>query len=764
MRSCDAPATPVRERWAKTRGGQSARQRSSSLGSRPTTSSSGPGSSSGSSEAPVAAAPEAVASASFALTALAGPVHAAPSFSVAAVAKATTDAETPDASHHNSDEDLIWGDFRRRSRSWGKKENQPNQWQTGLEDLYELASPLLDPNVTLSYPEQRYILHNVAHRLKSPAWDWNGPGTPLKSAIDAGQAELVHVMVQAGINPNEPDSHGVSPLHGAVFSGRVDVCHILLEGQAKVDARDRHGQTPLFFAPTIQLCRLLCDSRADISAVNFNGQSALHFAARAGLRDVLHWFLERCSKSVAELRDVYGATASDYLMLSCPDAVRQGSASHSPSHFRAGRRRTPERRFQSQSLTPRMSTAIGSPSRCMSPCLLDACGARSLSRGRGSPPPMPAVVEEDADDTGSWSEGAESHERDDACPSPATKESWGCAGEAPDCYSASPRSKTPRRRRVPGAKAAQRRTSSHERHAVCNRRGGGVPAARKTATKTPLLEASPAKVARGRTRQQGHARTTSCGANASATTTATTTSSSGQKRQVVSSAPKLAVASTAPPPVLHPSTVLVPGRPATDAANKAPVRGMCLDELARAAGGSMTVVPKGPEGRALRGGGGGRAAAESAAASSATLIPKAHCFATASAADKPERFNMSPGNASFDWAPEVVGKHGISVEYDALGQFSSGSVAAVPHLVENFPNRRNLDDASCIGLDVDEKESASRRDGCGENDCAHPHNDGDSAASRCASEQWEDPHRLAAKSLQETPQLVEDSELPEECW
>jgi len=103
---------------------------------------------------------------------------------------------------------------------------------------------------------------------------------------------------------------------------------------------------------------------------------------------------------------------------------------------------------------------------------------------------------------------------------------------------------------------------------------------------------------------------------------------------------------------------------------------------------------------------------------------------------------MSPGNVSFDWAPEVVGKHGISVEYDALGQFSSGSAEAaamllhaegvLPQLVENFPNRhqespRNPDDVGHIGLDVDEKEYAN-------------------------------------ESLQETPQIVEDSELPEECW
>jgi len=138
----------------------------------------------------------------------------------------------------------ICGKYQAREKL-AKGPGAPNLCWTG--DLYELCRPLLDPDVTLNHSEQQYALRAVTQRMKAPPWDWNGPDKPLKSAVDAGAVELVFVMLQAGMDPDEADKKGVTALHDAVFAGRMDVCRILLEGCAKVDPRDRHGQTPLFF-------------------------------------------------------------------------------------------------------------------------------------------------------------------------------------------------------------------------------------------------------------------------------------------------------------------------------------------------------------------------------------------------------------------------------------------------------------------------------------------------------------------------------------
>lgn len=233
----------------------------------------------------------------------------------------------------------------------GGAEARSNCW---TEDLYELSSPLLDNDMKLNHSQKQYALRAVAQRLKTPPWDWKGPGTALKSAVDAQCSELVYVMLQGGMNPDEADSRGVTSLHSASFLGRADICRLLLDGEANANVLDRHGQSPLFFAPNTQVCRLLAGFNADINLVNNNGQSALHFAARAGLRDVLQWFTERSSKSMIDLKDVYGVTAAQYMVLSCPEvadeALTPGSHCFTNPAMRPGRiighHRLPEPRWE----------------------------------------------------------------------------------------------------------------------------------------------------------------------------------------------------------------------------------------------------------------------------------------------------------------------------------------------------------------------------------------------------------------------------------
>lgn len=214
------------------------------------------------------------------------------------------------------------------------------------DDLWDLCSPLMDPDVTMNHSEQQYALRAVRQHLKAGLWDWKGPARPLSSAAKAGCADLVFVMLECGMSPDEADVRGSTPLHAATFAGRADICNILLEGKANVNSLERHGQTPLFFAGTLEVCSLLCESQADPTVVNSKSQTALHLAGRAGLRDVVEFLFKRCSKNVQNLKDTFGATAQHYLTISDPQPPEEVKVSTKRLGV-AGRAKS-ERRWRSR--------------------------------------------------------------------------------------------------------------------------------------------------------------------------------------------------------------------------------------------------------------------------------------------------------------------------------------------------------------------------------------------------------------------------------
>eukprot|EP00927_Polykrikos_kofoidii_P065543 TRINITY_DN61283_c0_g1_i1.p1 TRINITY_DN61283_c0_g1~~TRINITY_DN61283_c0_g1_i1.p1 ORF type:complete len:740 (+),score=109.20 TRINITY_DN61283_c0_g1_i1:322-2220(+) len=180
-------------------------------------------------------------------------------------------------------------------------------------DLYELFQVVLDTDKPLSV--QQDGLRQIQQLLRDspePPNSWSGSGTPLSTVVKANRIDITRLFLRARADPNDQDDKGVSALHLATFDGNVDMCRTLLLSHAEVDVCDRHGQTPLFFAPTKDMCKLLLESRADVSKMNRRKQTALHVIGRAGLSDVLMWLTSRVSKSLVDLRDVYGATAWSY--------------------------------------------------------------------------------------------------------------------------------------------------------------------------------------------------------------------------------------------------------------------------------------------------------------------------------------------------------------------------------------------------------------------------------------------------------------------
>jgi len=212
-------------------------------------------------------------------------------------------------------------------------------------DLYEVAKPLLDRHNKAS--EQQRAMSAVRHLLRSGLAEvaWHGPGTPLSTAIEAGNVEFVHQLVKAHADPNECNSKGTTMLHlaSASSSSGAAICQALLVLKADVNARDCEGQTPIFFAPSCAVCEALVEKSADMTARDCSGRTALHRMASVGSRDVFAWLNARASEAQRAWKDSKGLTACDYAERTgiTPVAREQTGA---PNNARSSSRRASAKR------------------------------------------------------------------------------------------------------------------------------------------------------------------------------------------------------------------------------------------------------------------------------------------------------------------------------------------------------------------------------------------------------------------------------------
>ncbi len=103
----------------------------------------------------------------------------------------------------------------------------------------------------------------------------------LHRAARWGQAQLVQMLLENGINPNTQDIMGRTALHhGAYYPA---VVRVLLEYGANPTITDRFGNTPLHMALSdYTSVQLLIDAGADVNAKNIIGQSPLDRVFRMG--------------------------------------------------------------------------------------------------------------------------------------------------------------------------------------------------------------------------------------------------------------------------------------------------------------------------------------------------------------------------------------------------------------------------------------------------------------------------------------------------
>ncbi len=120
----------------------------------------------------------------------------------------------------------------------------------------------------------------------------------LPSALEvaqSGNAEILRLILDAGMNENAVDSDGSTPLHRAAERGFDKCVKVLLEAGADEDAADDLGKTPLHraaYGNHAACVRLLLEAGADEDVVDNTGWTPLHRAAFVGSIDSVRLLLE----------------------------------------------------------------------------------------------------------------------------------------------------------------------------------------------------------------------------------------------------------------------------------------------------------------------------------------------------------------------------------------------------------------------------------------------------------------------------------------
>lgn len=114
------------------------------------------------------------------------------------------------------------------------------------------------------------------------------------AAVGCG-AEMMKVLVDAGLNFRAKNKAGVTPLHLAARGGRGETVALLLSRGAKADVTDSGGDQPLHFAATAgntDAARVLIANRAPLAARGSYNATPLHRAVAGNHLDVARLLLQ----------------------------------------------------------------------------------------------------------------------------------------------------------------------------------------------------------------------------------------------------------------------------------------------------------------------------------------------------------------------------------------------------------------------------------------------------------------------------------------
>jgi ankyrin repeat protein len=131
-------------------------------------------------------------------------------------------------------------------------------------------------------------------------------------AAEAGDQDIVKLLIRYGAEVDRPDKWGISPLMTATWFGHTDCVDVLLNADVNVDVdrRNVYGDTPIFFSAQAgheQCAKLLLQHCAKIDIpVPYDLGSLLHTVAYYGHADMVDIFIDHGADT--EQRDNNGRT------------------------------------------------------------------------------------------------------------------------------------------------------------------------------------------------------------------------------------------------------------------------------------------------------------------------------------------------------------------------------------------------------------------------------------------------------------------------
>ncbi len=136
---------------------------------------------------------------------------------------------------------------------------------------------------------KQLIAQKSRRDLRSTGMTWL-----LGQAAYAGHQEIIQVLLEAGVEPNDLDRiiyPHEAPLAQAAHKGHLNIVQLLLDFGAEVNipSDDPEYLTPLMcaaYSGNLNIVKLLVESGADVNTIRNGGSFALMIAAERGYQDI----------------------------------------------------------------------------------------------------------------------------------------------------------------------------------------------------------------------------------------------------------------------------------------------------------------------------------------------------------------------------------------------------------------------------------------------------------------------------------------------
>lgn len=123
--------------------------------------------------------------------------------------------------------------------------------------------------------------------------------TTLQTAVDSHNIEALHMVLEAGADPNPQMPKGLrrgSPLTSASMNNQTEMVKLLIKFKAKIDAENPEGLMALHWAAirqNLECADILLEHGADMDYMSSNGHTPLMTAIMHNRYEVLRFFLDK---------------------------------------------------------------------------------------------------------------------------------------------------------------------------------------------------------------------------------------------------------------------------------------------------------------------------------------------------------------------------------------------------------------------------------------------------------------------------------------